>query len=138
MTQTRREYAAGLGLAIAGARGKLSREAHAAIAKAEADGMQFTDTQYTINIKRKDEPKAAKAPKIPAQDAVLTVVRTYPTETVWTGKTAGGQTVTANYKQICGNCRVSLAGHDCVNPTTLTATYPSGKICMERVALEVR
>lgn len=137
MTMTRREYAASLGLAIAGARGKLSRDAHEAIAKAETEGMVFTDTQYTINLKRKDEPKPVKV--TPARDAdVLTVVRTYPTDTVWVGKDSKGTTVSANYKQICNNCKVSLAGHDCVNPSTLTATYSSGRICGESIRLEVK
>jgi hypothetical protein len=40
---TRREYAASLGLAKPNTRGRLSKEAHEAIAKAEAEGMVFTD-----------------------------------------------------------------------------------------------
>ena len=41
---TRREYAASLGLAKPNTRGRLSKEAHEAIAKAESEGMVFTDS----------------------------------------------------------------------------------------------
>lgn len=47
--QTRREYAASLGLAKAGARGRLSREANAAIEKAMSEGVEFSDVELGKN-----------------------------------------------------------------------------------------
>lgn len=141
-TMTRREYAASLTppLAIAGARGKLSREAHAAIAAAEAKGMQFKDTQYTINLANAGKPKEDKPvkEKTVSDKTVLESVLTYPRDTVWVGKDSQGKPVTANSRQICLNCATSLVGHDCANPRTLTAIYPSGKVCGETITLEVK
>ena len=139
-TMTRREYAASLGKAIAGARGKLSKDAHDAIAAAEADGMVFKDTQYTINLTKAANPKESKPVKEKAHTdkEVLTSILTYPRDTVWTGKDSEGKPVTANSRQICLNCKTSLVGHDCVNPRTLTAVYASGKICSETITLEVK
>lgn len=47
---TRREYAASLGLAKPNTRGRLSREAHAAIDKAEQEGMVFTDAAKPAKV----------------------------------------------------------------------------------------
>ena len=49
--QTRREYAASLGLAKLGVRGKLSRAAHEAINKAVSEGMVFSDAGGNTNIR---------------------------------------------------------------------------------------
>ena len=55
--QTRREYAATLGLAKLGVRGRMSREAYAAIEAAEAAGTVFADT----GVVRTNKPAAVKA-----------------------------------------------------------------------------
>lgn len=56
--QTKREYAASLGLAKLGVRGKLSRDAHAAIDKARDNGVTFSDDAPKAVVKV-DRPKVA-------------------------------------------------------------------------------
>lgn len=71
MLQTKRDYAASLGLAQAGTRGRLSRAAHEAIAKAESGGMTFAESTPPRNtgkpreINLKDKPKPAAASNEP-------------------------------------------------------------------------
>lgn len=60
MNMTRRAYAASLGLAKEGARGRMSAEAHAAIAKAEAEGKVFSDTNATPRKVVATAPKAGQ------------------------------------------------------------------------------
>lgn len=60
MNMTRRAYAASLGLAKEGARGRMSAEAHAAIAKAEGEGKVFSDTNATPRKVVAAAPKAGQ------------------------------------------------------------------------------
>lgn len=60
MNMTRRAYAASLGLAKEGARGRMSADAHAAIAKAEAEGKVFSDTNATPRKVVATAPKAGQ------------------------------------------------------------------------------
>lgn len=60
---TKREYLVSLGLAKPG-RGKFSREAHAALAKAEADGMVFDEA-----VPSKPAPKATKTVDVAPEKA---------------------------------------------------------------------
>lgn len=60
MNMTRRAYAASLGLAKEGARGRMSAEAHAAIAKAEGEGKVFSDTNATPRKVVATAPKAGQ------------------------------------------------------------------------------
>ncbi|PIM65916.1 hypothetical protein CTU88_46300, partial [Streptomyces sp. JV178] len=55
--QTRREYAASLGLAEMGKRGRMSKAAYAAIEAAEAKGTVFADT----GVVRTNKPATVKA-----------------------------------------------------------------------------
>lgn len=61
MNMTRRAYAATLGLAKADARGRMSAEAHAAIALAESTGTVFSDSTAQARVKVvKAAPKAGE------------------------------------------------------------------------------
>lgn len=63
---TEREYATSLGLAKLGVRGRLSREAHAAILKAKANGMTF-------DTKGQNEPVAASSTDKPLKQRTVAV-----------------------------------------------------------------
>lgn len=60
MNMTRRAYAASLGLAKEGARGRMSADAHAAIAKAESEGKVFVDSNATPRKVIASAPKAGQ------------------------------------------------------------------------------
>ena len=61
MNMTRRAYAAQLGLAKADARGRMSAEAHVAIAEAEKSGKVFSDSTAQERVKAvKAAPKAGE------------------------------------------------------------------------------
>lgn len=123
--QTYREYAASLGLAIAGARGRLSSAAKEAIAKAEAEGMIFKETQ------RKNTAKAM-APDVSTQDSKPTQKTTqdffgptpepfYPNAFhAW----VDGKKIAVSGRVACGNCKCSLMYHHCANPVALAKGSP--------------
>lgn len=67
--QTKREYLAGKGLAIAGARGRLSAEAHKAIDLAHSQGVKFSDDN-PITVTKITKPRAIKVPKPVVTEAV--------------------------------------------------------------------
>lgn len=78
MNMTRRAYAATLGLAKADARGRMSAEAHVAIAEAEKSGKVFSDSKAQERIKTvKAAPKAgqfdAKAVRVWAKSKGINV-----------------------------------------------------------------
>lgn len=75
---TRREYAISLGLAKQG-RGRLSHEAHAAIAKAESEGMTFSDSPKPKTVTPSasiqtivDKPKVKETVKRYVRSYILT------------------------------------------------------------------
>ena len=116
---TRREYAASLGLAIAGARGRLSREANAACDKAIADGTTFDGPVVAPKSPAKvksagSHTKAPKAPPVRTEDSEEWNIaqRTYVEGTMW--KSTSGQSVNAT--QVCSPCGVSLGWHVCNAP----------------------
>lgn len=96
---TRREYAASLGLAIPNTRGRLSKEAHEAIAKAESEGMVFTDQPKgkpkTVVL---DEEGVPIAPK-PKKDTVMRHARAFR------AMTTSGQIIEFGH---CSGCRMHV------------------------------
>lgn len=123
---TRRDYAASLGLAIAGARGRLSREANTACDKAEAEGTVFTGA---APVKAKKSPKArqiqptAKSAKAISDlrddesDAFNLAERTHPIGSTW--KSTSGQIV--NETAVCAPCGYSLGWHRCEHPQAVVS-----------------
>jgi hypothetical protein len=110
--QTKREYAASLGLAVAGARGRLSREAHAAISKAEADGMTFSDAKPTVNTPRAAKPVSEK-PVIRDTGIIGEVIRFHDLDAQFTGKDSHGKTHTVNARQVCRLSGFSITSCPC-------------------------
>lgn len=94
---TRREYAASLGLAKPNTRGRLSKEAHEAIAKAEADGMVFTDNAKAKPVVLDSEGQPV-LPK-PKKDTVMRHVRAYR------AKTHAGQVIEFGH---CSRCKMHV------------------------------
>jgi len=122
---TRRDYAAGLGLAIAGARGRLSREANAACDKAEAEGTVFTGA---APVQAKKSPvaqirptaKTAKAisdAKDDEAEAFNIADRTHPVGSTW--KSVSGQVV--GEATVCSPCGYSLGWHRCEHPQAVVS-----------------
>lgn len=110
---TKREYAVSLGLATMG-RGRLSREAHAAIAKAEAEGMVFDDAK-PITVKH-SAPKPAK-PVTVKQEPVAREYRettfNVPIDTLFVGEDSKGKKHTVNARQVCRNSGYSMTTCPC-------------------------
>lgn len=127
---TRKQYAHSLGLANLG-RGRMSREAHEAIAKAEAGGMQFAETKPPRNLGPAPKPREvtlnkgrAVAPVYRnADDSGLTfeAPRTYGDETFWTYVNDKGRAVKVDGRQVCIPCGFSLFWHRCSEPSAVTA-----------------
>lgn len=121
--QTKRDYAASLGLAKAGARGKFSNDAKAAIAKAEASGMKFSDSTGAAPTV-KSGPSITKAEK-PAEVKTEPGMTPYLTPSEYRYPEAEYRAVTfvdgkrkeVGMRECCNTCRVSLVGHMCENPT---------------------
>lgn len=118
--QTKREYAASLGLAKAGARGKFSNAAKEAIAKAEAEGMKFSDTSTAPKpAPTGGETPAAPAPTKPGDSAYLSPADfRYPeAEYVAVARDANGKRILHGMRECCNTCKVSLTNHMCNTPT---------------------
>jgi|SRR6478735_5176164 len=121
--QTRREYAASLGLAKAGARGKFSNEAKAAIAKAEASGTKFSDSAPKEKVVK--SPKATNSVKKESTGIIADIVYTYP-EGEWQAREKVSKKL-RGMREVCNTCRVSLVAHRCENPR-IVATDGSGPV----------
>lgn len=125
--QTRREYAASLGLAKAGARGKFSTAAKEAIAKAEAGGMTFSDTPTAAPVVKAtgDSTKNSGGGQIatksdPGMTPYLTPDEYRFPEREYKGITFdNGKRREVSLRECCNTCRVSLVNHGCDSPTIL-------------------
>lgn len=117
--QTRREYAASLGLAKAGARGKFSNAAKEAIAKAEADGMTFSDAAPNRPAPEpagQNEPKP-EAKADPRDTPYLTADEYRFPESVYRAvRFDNGKRVAVSLRECCSPCGVSLVNHACASP----------------------
>jgi hypothetical protein len=118
--QTRREYLVGLGLAKEG-RGKLSKDAHAAIAKAVEGGMQFSDLQdrpVVVKRAKPDRPKDANE-AVTNENQYAQAFMRYSMDQEFT-YTHEGKTYTVGGRGACMGCGYSLIGHTCNSPVVLT------------------
>jgi hypothetical protein len=119
--QTRRDYLASLGLAKPG-RGKFSNEAKAALEKAIANGMEFSDGTPAVKpVKPKATEDTDSAPKgvLPENAEVI-----LSNEHRYYGKRwhaeVDGKRIEVSEKSACGNCRYSLIGHVCNDPMVIS------------------
>ena len=116
--ETRREFAARMGLAIPGARGRLSKKAHEAILEAEKNGTVFSDSpnrgksvQEIADSEGKDKPKS-----------ISESFGNDPTPIFnggWYREDLNGRRVDVSGKSACGECRYSLDYQACKNPTVV-------------------
>ena len=113
--QTKREYAASLGLAIAGARGRMSREAHEAIALAEANGTKFADSSpVRVNTPKKETAKTVTVqPQPVVTGSVIGLFDKGELDQVWVGRDSKDKKHTVNARQVCMNSGYSLLGCRC-------------------------
>lgn len=116
--QTRREYLASKGLAIAGARGKFSNAAKEELARVEAAGMKFADSTPTKSSPvTKSATGATRAVESPVDSPYL-----YPSdfrfpEDEYVAKDASGKKY--SMRECCNRCGVSLTNHMCNTPSVL-------------------
>lgn len=119
---TKREYAVSLGLATMG-RGRLSREAHAAITKAEAGGMTFDDPVKPVITSTPSTVKSTKPVSVrrePVDVGLAGDVKTrYADDQKFVGIDSNGKKRTVNARQVCYHCRYSLTSHHCNSPRVL-------------------
>jgi len=116
----RREYAASLGLAIAGARGRLSREALDAIEKARAEGMTFDDDGAAPKSSSPRKPReSTPKPSKSEPEASFHFETRYPIDGKWAGTDSKGKKHTLSARNACMSCGYSLCGHTCNDPVAL-------------------
>lgn len=112
----RKEYAVSLGLATPG-KGRMSREALAAIDRARNEGMSFDDDVPVIRTPR--APVVASAPRLrvsakaESDSNVGSVYHRYPYDQIFTGTDSQGRVQKVNARAICRNSRYSIAGCPC-------------------------
>jgi len=124
---TKREYAASLGLAIAGARGRMSREANAAIDKARSEGTVFSDDgPVVVKAPKASKPasvsvKVTRGPVVETSQSVMGDVFTrYEMTQMFKGfDSQGKEHKNINVAQACYTCGYSLLGHTCNEPKVL-------------------
>lgn len=119
---TKREWLAEKGLAIAGARGKFSNAAKEALAKAEAEGVVFSDSTPTARPAAKptgDKPEP-KPKSAGISDYLFPSDFRFPeNEYVAVARDENGKRLEFSMRECCNTCRVSLTNHLCDNPTIL-------------------
>jgi hypothetical protein len=133
--QTKREWLAERGLAIAGARGKFSNAAKEALAKAEKDGVKFAEVNPVKPVRTtgpKVEGKKTEAkPKVksdPTQTEYISPSDYRFPESEYRLLTADGKPHTqAGMRNVCDTCRVSFVNHLCDAPALFGATVRIGK-----------
>lgn len=122
--QTKREYLVGLGLAKPG-RGKFSNAAKEALAKAEAEGVKFSDIVTKIPVptgNATEKPAGGQTPKeIDPRDTAWLSPSDYRfPEAEYRGVTfRDGKKVEVSLRECCNSCMVSLVNHACDSPTIL-------------------
>lgn len=118
---TKREYAISLGLAQPG-RGRLSREAHAAIDKAIAEGMTFDDAapvKTSVKTDRSVSVKTDRKPSPVESSGIQEISTRYDNDQLFVGTDSKGKKHTVNARQVCMPCGYSLTSHRCNDPQVL-------------------
>lgn len=124
--QSKREYLVSKGLAKPG-RGKFSNAAKEAIAKAEADGMKFSDGTGATGILTKnsaggqsDQKTETPVVKADPRDSLYVSPADFrfpEAEYVAVARDNNGKRVLHSMRECCNTCRVSLTNHMCNTPT---------------------
>lgn len=115
--QSRRDWLASQGLAIAGARGKFSNAAKAALAKAETEGMQFSDSPNSPTAPKATKPKAPAPVVSTAADSLYLSPSDFRFPEDEYKAVEVGSKKTHSMRECCNRCRVSLTNHACDKPT---------------------
>lgn len=119
--QTKREYAISLGLAQP-TRGRMSREAHAAIADAEKAGMTFADAVAARKVSSSVNANPLPSQEPQGERAEVETDQYAPTPpTLRTGylsfRKADGGTLEVFAKEGCEHCKDSFTFCHCSKPT---------------------
>lgn len=126
---TKREWLASLNPPLAKTgRGKFSNEAKAAIAKAIAEGMTFSDNAPAPKVVKDDNaPEAEDKPRgVSPENAEVVFENERPYYGMrWYGN-ENGKRVEVSNRSACMNCGYSLLGHVCqnalvINPKSLNS-----------------
>lgn len=115
--QTKREWLVTQGLAKPG-RGKFSNAAKAALAKAEEEGMTFSDgaapaPKATGEVKEAPKPAASETPFLTSDEY------RYPENVYRASVYRNGKKVALSLRECCSTCKVSLVNHFCDSPVYL-------------------
>lgn len=113
----RRDYAISLGLAKPG-RGRLSREAHEAIAKAEAEGKTFSDSPIKTRSIKSDSNSESESVSVKSDSEPKDFFGPTPNP-IYNGGwyvVEDGKRVDVSGKEVCRNCMCSLDYHRCDSP----------------------
>lgn len=117
-----KDYAVSLGLAKPG-KGRMSKEAHAAIQKAIGEGMSFSDYQTKVTMTRQAENGAVVTSTGPADEVINPfgdAFMRYPMDQRFSYVDDNGKQHTTSGRPACMNCGYSLVGHTCNSPVVLT------------------
>lgn len=110
---SKREWLVSQGLAKPG-RGKFSNAAKEALAKAEAEGIVFSDAAPTTTAPKSDA-QVAPVVKSAGDTPYLTPDEYRFPEAEY--KAVGADGKTYGMREVCNTCRVSLVNHFCDSPT---------------------
>jgi hypothetical protein len=118
-----RDYLAGKGLAIAGARGKFSNAAKAELDRVMGEGMKFSDwpkgSTAPVPSKSGGPTKAVPVPSAGDSPYLYPSDFRFP-EDEYVAKDAKGKRY--SMRECCNRCRVSLTNHMCDTPSVLGET----------------
>lgn len=115
--QTRREWLAERGLAIAGARGKFSNEAKAALEKAKGEGVKWSDGEGTVPRVKSSVPKASNSVAKEESTGIVDLpVYRYTEEDYRAYQLVDGKKVERSLRSACNGCGLSLVVCYCPEP----------------------
>lgn len=122
--QTEREYLYSIGLTKAPTgRGRFSREAHAALARARAEGMSFKEKPTAAPkavVKSTPKKKTVPVDSTPVEAIGDVFLRYGKMDMDFEGFDAAGKRHVVSGRNAC-SCGYSLVGHTCDTPTALVA-----------------
>lgn len=124
--ETRRDWLAKQGLAIAGSRGKFSNAAKAALAKADSEGYQFLDgpsPSGPLPLKTTISKAGGQKEETPVVSDVRQSLYVLPSDFRFPELEyvavahIDGKRKTFSMRECCNTCRVSLTNHACASPS---------------------
>lgn len=108
-------------------RGRISLENHARLKAAHDEGVRFSDwpkgevtvssTPATSEAPAKVQARVARSVSSSTEKVVVDPLITYPADKF--RAVVKGTNKPVGMAEVCNNCRVSLVGHACKNPTIL-------------------